>query len=148
MTSAPSKNPRSMGNRKKGSERIYYVSRYLYERNFRSLSNILKRVNQFLFRAYIPPAVLIGKRLDLPHGGFGVVIHENVIIGDDAIIFHNVTIGNGGATIGDRVYIGTGAIIVGKIRIGDDVTIGANTFVDFDVPSGSTVVGQKGTIIK
>jgi len=59
-----------------------------------------------------------------------------------------VTIGNGGASIGDRVYIGTGSIIPGKVKICNDVAIGANTFVNFDVPSGSTVDGQKGTIIK
>lgn len=148
MTFIKSENPRSMGYKAHGAERIYYLSRYFYEKKFRRISNTFKRINQFIFRVYIPPGVIIGKRLDLPHGGFGVVIHAGVIIGDDAIIFHNVTIGNGGASIGDRVYIGTGSIIVGKIRIGDDVTIGANTFVNFDVPSGSTVVGQKGTIIK
>ncbi|MFW8602468.1 hypothetical protein ACOHYD_13425, partial [Desulfobacterota bacterium M19] len=46
----------------------------------------------------------------------------------------------------DRVYIGAGAVILGNITIGDDVAIGANTVVNFDVPSNSTVVGVRGRI--
>ncbi len=86
--------------------------------------------------------------MQLNHGGFGVIMHRNVKIGDDAIIFQNVTIGNGGASIGDRVYIGAGAVIIGSITIGNDVSIGANTVVNFDVPDKSTVVGVKGRILK
>lgn len=74
-------------------------------------------------------------------------MHRDTIIGDDAIIFHNVTIADGGITIGDRVYIGTGATILGPISIGDDVVIGSNTFIDFDIPSNSKVVGYKARII-
>lgn len=107
----------------------------------------MKRINQILFHVNIPPQAKIGKRLELAHGGFGIVINKNTVIGDDAIIFHNVTIGNGGARIGHRVYIGTGAVIIGSVIIGDDVTIGANTVVNFDVPSGCTVVGQKAKIL-
>ena len=75
-------------------------------------------------------------------------MHEDTIIGDDAIIFHNVTIANGGARIGHRVYIGTGSIIIGAVKIGDDVIIGANTVASFDVPNGATVIGPKGTILE
>lgn len=56
-------------------------------------------------------------------------------IGFGSVISHNVTIGNGGARIGNRVYIGCCAAILGNINIGDDVAIGANTVVNFDVPS-------------
>ncbi len=76
-----------------------------------------------------------------------MIMHHNVRIGDDAILFQNVTIGNGGASIGDRVYIGAGAVILGRITIGNDVLIGANTVVNFDVPDNSTVVGVKGRVI-
>ena len=107
----------------------------------------MKRLNQFFFHVNIPPQVSIGKRLILPHGGFGVIINKKTQIGDDAIIFQNVTIGNVGALIGNRVVIGAGAVILGGIEIGDDVYIGANTFLNFDVPSQSTVVGPKGKII-
>lgn len=144
-----SKNPRSVDCRSWGVERIYYLSNRMCNSGkiCRVFSILLKRINQFIFHVNIPPQVTIGKRLDLPHGGFGIVMHNDTIIGDDAIIFHNVTIGNGGARIGDRVYIGTGAVIVGAVKIGDDVTIGANVVITFDIPDNMTVVGQKNRII-
>lgn len=38
------------------------------------------------------------------------------------------------------------AVIVGNITIGDDVLIAANSFVNFDVPSHSIVIGNPGTV--
>ncbi len=142
------KNPRSFPHKKWGAERLYYLSHALHLKGFKRSAYFFKYFSMLLFRCFIPPEVTIGKRLDLPHGGFGVVIQKNTIIGDDAIIFHNVTIANGGACIGDRVYIGTGAVIIGAVQIGNDVVIGANTVVDFDIPDKATVVGQTGKIIK
>lgn len=133
-----------------GCEAIYYLSHRLWERGFYRFALLVKYLNVILFRTYIDCPARIGVRLDLPHGGFGVVIGPSVTIGDDAIIFHNVTIGHakpGPVTIGDRLYAGAGATILGPIRIGDDVTIGANTVVTFDVPDGATVVGQKARTI-
>ena len=48
--------------------------------------------------------------------------------------------------IGNRVYIGLNSSVVGGIHIGDDVLIAANTFVNFDVPSHSVVIGSPGVI--
>lgn len=143
---AKSKNYKAVYHRKWGTERIYYLSHSLSKSGWCKLSYLFKYLNLIIFRCFIPPEVVIGKRLDLPHGGFGVVIHRNTKIGDDAIIFHNVTIAEGGAIIGDRVYIGTGAVIIGSVVIGDDVKIGANCIVNFDVPSNSTVVSPIASI--
>lgn len=140
-------NPKAIQRRRWGAEKIYYISHYLLLHNFRRLSYLLKYVNMMIFRNYIPPEVKIGQRLDLPHGGFGVIMHKDTIIGDDAVILHNVTIADGGVEIGDSVYIGTGTTILGPAKIGDNVIIGANTFVNFDIPSDYKAVGQKGRII-
>jgi serine O-acetyltransferase len=78
------------------------------------------------------------------------VIGPEVIIGDDAILLHNVTIGHarqGPVVIGDRFFAGTGAIIIGPLHIGHGVTVGANTTVTFDVPDECTVVSEKARII-
>lgn len=48
--------------------------------------------------------------------------------------------------IGNRVSVGANAVIVGKITIGDDVLIAPNSFVNFDVPSHSIVLGNPGKI--
>lgn len=140
-------NPRYVAHHQWGAERLYYLSHWLWKKKLRFCAYLIKYINMFIFRNFIPPEVQIGQRLDLPHGGFGVIIQENTIIGDDAIIFHNVTLANGNIEIGHRVYIGTGAIIIGPAKIGDDVAIGANTLVNYDVPSKSTVVGPKGRVL-
>jgi serine O-acetyltransferase len=145
-----SKNRRYWPHAQWGCEAIYYLSHTLWMRGFKRLALLVKYLNVMLFRTYIDCPAKIGVRLDLPHGGFGVVIGPDVTIGDDAIIFHNVTIGHakpGPVIIGDRLYAGTGARILGPLRIGDDVTIGANAVVTFDVPDGATVVGQKAHMI-
>jgi serine O-acetyltransferase len=133
-----------------GSERLYYLSHALWKHSLRRLALLFKYLNIFLFRAYIDCPASIGARLDLPHGGFGVVIGYDGRIGEDAIIFHNVTIGHakpGPVVIGDRFCAGAGATIIGPVHIGNDVTVGANTTVNFDVPDGTTVVGTKARII-
>ena len=97
----------------------------------------------------IPATCKIGKRLRLEHGGNGVVIHAKSIIGDNARIFHQVTLGintfdrdnYGAPVIGDNVYIGCGVKIIGHVRIGDNVRIGANAVVTKDIPSNCTAVG-------
>lgn len=39
-------------------------------------------------------------------------------------------------------------MVLGEIKIGNNVTIGANCVIDFNVPDNTTVVGQKARIIK
>ena len=86
----------------------------------------------------------------------GVVIGETSIIGKNCVIFHGVTIGGTGKhrdkrhpTIGNNCFIGTHATLLGPITIGDDVRIGAETvIINRDVPSGCTVVGAPGKIVK
>lgn len=92
----------------------------------------------------------------LPHGVCGVFISSGAIIGDNCTIFHQVTIGSntiknsigrGAPLIGNNVYIGCGAKIIGNVKVGDNVRIGANCVVTSDVPPNSTVVLQKPRII-
>ena len=44
--------------------------------------------------------------------------------------------------------IGAGACVLGKIVIGDNVTIGANAVVTKDIPSDSVVIGNPAVIVK
>ncbi len=67
---------------------------------------------------------------------------------------HGVTLGReyrgkrqGAPNIGNRVWIGPGAVIVGKVRIGDDSLIAPNSFVNFDVPDNSVVIGNPGKVV-
>ena len=88
---------------------------------------------------------------NLPHGLYGIIISKNAVIGEKCTIFHQVTIGEGkgGAPkIGDNCCIGAGAKIVGKIRVGNNVRIGANCVVVEDIPDNCTVVLEKPRIIR
>jgi serine O-acetyltransferase len=49
--------------------------------------------------------------------------------------------------LGNKVWVGANAVIVGNITIGDDVLIAPLSYVNFDVPSHSIVIGNPGKII-
>ena len=77
----------------------------------------------------------------------GIFVSAEAKIGKNVNISQGVTIGvaghgakRGSPTIGDNVYIAPGAKIFGKIKIGNDVKIGANAVVYKDIPEGATVV--------
>lgn len=94
----------------------------------------------------LPCEAEIGRGFTIEHVG-GIVVSGDARIGTDCIIRQGVTIGlrhkelRGSPTIGDRCDIGAGAKLLGPIRIGNDVAIGANAVVLCDVPSGHYAVG-------
>lgn len=111
------------------------------------LARFVAEISRWLTGIEIHPGATLGKRLVIDHG-FGVVIGETAVIGDDCIIFHGVTLGGlkfdpvkRHPTVGNKVMIGTGAKILGPITIGDGALIGANAVVIRDVPPGATMVG-------
>ena len=81
----------------------------------------------------------------------GIVIGETATIGNDCTIYHGVTLGGTGKDkkkrhpdLGDNVLVGCGAKILGPIKIGDNVKIGANSVVLKDVQKNTTIVGIPG----
>jgi serine O-acetyltransferase len=102
---------------------------------------------KFLFGIEIHPAAVIGRRFVIDHG-VGVVIGATAIIGDDVLMYHQVTLGareNTTAkrhpTIGDHVVLGAGSKIIGDIVVGSYSYVGANAVVSKNVPQYSTAVG-------
>jgi len=102
----------------------------------------------------IHPKARIGNRFFIDHGE-GVVIGETTIIGDDVLIYQQVTLGGTGAehgkrhpTIGNNVIIGAGAKVLGNITIGNNVRIGAGSVVIDNVPDDCTVVGVPGRVVQ
>lgn len=81
----------------------------------------------------------------LPHP-YGITIHSGAVIGHNVVIMQQVTIGARhdstlAPVIEDHVFIGAGAKIIGGVRIGHHVKVGANAVVSKDVPPNFTVVG-------
>ncbi len=94
----------------------------------------------------IPLNCQIAGGLLLPHPN-GVVIHPSASIGPNCLILQQVTI-VGEVKIGGHVDIGAGAKIIRAVRIGDHAKIGANAVVLQDVPAGATAVGIPAKIIQ
>lgn len=93
--------------------------------------------------ADVPLNCQLGGGLLMPHPN-GIVIHPDVRVGPNCLIFQQVTLGSNGhgvPTIGGHVDIGAGAKVLGPLQVGDDARIGANAVVIHDVPAGCTVVG-------
>lgn len=130
---------------------LHRVAHHFYILKLYFLARLVAEISRWLTGIEIHPGATLGKRLVIDHG-FGVVIGETAVIGDDCIIFHGVTLGGlkfdpvkRHPTVGNKVLIGTGAKILGPIQIGDGAMIGANSVVVRDVPAGATVVGPLAT---
>src|SRR5579871_1714468 len=114
---------------------FYRVSHWLWTRKWLLLGRFVSHLGRLLTGIEIHPGATIGRRFFIDHG-MGVVIGETADIGDDVLIYQGVTLGGTGKdtgkrhpTIGDGVVIGTGATILGNIRVGDHVKIGAGSVV-------------------
>jgi serine O-acetyltransferase len=114
---------------------------------------MVSQLSRTLTGIEIHPGARIGRRFFIDHG-MGVVIGETSEIGDDVLLYQGVTLGGTGKdtgkrhpTIGNGVVIGTGAKILGNIRIGDFVKVGAGSVVVRPVPDHSTVVGVPGRVV-
>ena len=134
---------------------LYYkISHYFYIKKHFLIARYISEKAKRKTGIEIHPGATIGKGLFIDHGT-GVVIGETAIIGNNATLFHGVTVGGTGKekgkrhpTIGNNVFIGSGAKILGNIIIGDNVKIGANAVILKNVPSNVTIVGVPGKIVK
>lgn len=115
----------------------------------------LKLWYKFLFNYYkrkymveLSEKTEIGEGLYFGHP-YCITINPNSILGKNVNIHKGVTIGQenrgkrkGYPKIGNNVWVGVNSTIVGAIKIGDDVLIAPNTFVNRDIPDHSVVFGN------
>lgn len=101
-------------------------------------------------KVWIPPKTTIGADFHIIHAEGSLSIHPDAVIGDRVGVMHNVTIGTnmgpGAPVIGNDVFIGVNSAVLGAIRIGDRVRIGACTCVTTNVPPDSIAVGSPARI--
>ena len=132
----------------------YRFAHRLYKWHLPLLARMISYITRIMTGIEIHPAARIGRRFFIDHGE-GVVIGETTIIGDDVLLYQQVTLGGTGKdlgkrhpTVGNHVIIGAGAKVLGDIIIADHVRIGAGSVVIEDVPSHSTVVGVPGRVVQ
>jgi serine O-acetyltransferase len=123
----------------------YRIAHLLWNLKLKLLARIYSNWIRAVTGIEIHPAAKIGRRFFIDHG-MGVVIGATAIVGDDVMIYHDVTLGarTGGSgkrhpTIGNNVVIGAGARVIGDISVGNGVKIGANMVVTKSVPASTNV---------
>jgi serine O-acetyltransferase len=119
---------------------------------FSAIYKLLKLLSEILTGIELPCEAIVGRRFRIDHFG-GIIISGDTVFGEDCVVRNGVTVGlrhggkRGSPVIGSRVDIGAGAKILGPIRIGDDVAIGANAVVLIDVPPNSVAVGVPARVL-
>ena len=123
---------------------------------------VLKAAGWFMHKAVeiaagicIPPDIDIGPGLYIGHFGgifFGTDVRDGVRVGMYCNISQENTIGFGGRgenrgvpKLGDFVHLGAGAKVIGRIRIGDNVAVGA--VVTKDLPDNAVAAGVPARVI-
>lgn len=127
---------------------------WLYRRRLFFLARLVSQWSRFWTGIEIHPGASVGRRLVIDHGA-GIVIGETAEIGDDCLIYQQVTLGGTGKdvgkrhpTLGSNVMVGAGAKILGPITIHDNTRIAAGAVVLQDVPEGATAVGVPAQIVR
>ncbi len=133
---------------------IHRLAHKLYGAGWPVLARVISQFSRALTGIEIHPGAKIGRRFFIDHG-MGVVVGETAEVGDDVLLYQGVTLGGTGKekgkrhpTLGNHVVVGTGAKILGSIKIGDHVKIGAGSVVVHPVPDHSTVVGVPGRVVR
>ena len=133
---------------------FHRLAHRLYQAGWFTLARAISQLSRTLTGIEIHPGARIGRRFFIDHG-MGVVIGETSEIGDDVLVYQGVTLGGTGKdtgkrhpTIGNGVVIGTGATVLGNIRVGDHVKIGAGSVLLRSVQDHSTVVGVPGRVVR
>jgi serine O-acetyltransferase len=102
----------------------------------------------------IHPGATVGRRVFIDHG-FGVVIGETAVIGDECTIDQGATLGGTSLAKGEKrhptlergVIVGAGAKVLGGFTVGALAKIGSNSVVMKEVPAGATAVGNPAHIV-
>lgn len=158
-------------------ERLWRASIALAQRGHWMLAFWLKHLNGLLYHNSLSPGASVGRGVWLGHNGLGIVVNSNVEIGDNVLIWHQVTLAAGrpvrpardGAgenghrpppregpgvskiVIEDNVTLGAGVIVIAPrgatLRIGSGAKIGAGTVVTGDVPSRAKLVGARPRLV-
>jgi serine O-acetyltransferase len=124
----------------------YGVRPAIVRKLFSGLYRVLFKLVQILTGIEFPCEAVVGRNFIIDHFG-GIIVSGYARFGDDCRIRNGVVVGlrrvdeKCAPVIGNHVDIGAGAKLLGPIRVGSNVEIGANAVVLCDVPDNSIAVG-------
>ena len=132
---------------------LHRVAHKLHRQGVPVLPRLISHFGRFITGIEIHPGARIGRRFFVDHG-MGVVIGETAEIGNDVLLYQDVTLGIYHAhdarslrgtkrhpTLGDGVIVGVGAKILGSVTVGEGATVAPGAVVTKDVEPHTTVVG-------
>lgn len=140
---------------------VYRLSNRIYRSNLPHFIKKMLLIFAVIWQKWIeiltgislPYSINIGPEFYIGHFG-GIIINSSVKIGANCNISQGVTIGVSGRgdkrgvpIIGNNVYIGANAVIAGKLKVGDNCVIAANSLVVESIESNKTVMGVPAKII-
>lgn len=134
---------------KNTSRRVSIFNKIMY------LYYLLKHRKQSLkYNMYISPNI-VGEGFKIVHPGFRRIDKVVKRIGKNCTVLPMVLFGKktpeqkfGCIEVGDNCYFGTGCVILGPVKIGNNVTVGAGAVVTKDIPDDCTVAGVPAKEIK
>ena len=141
----------SRGNDLRGFWRLYRRQQRARTRLGRDFWTFFLSRSAHRHGGYVGPGAVFAGEPSLPHGLHGVFVSRYAVVGRGCRIYQNVTIGevDGQAPVlGDGCLIGAGAVLVGGIRVGNRVRVGAGAVVCTDIPDGCTVVAQPARVLR
>lgn len=132
---------------------LHRLAHRLWGAGWRLLGRWISHLARWLTGIEIHPGATIGRNFFIDHG-MGVVIGETAVIGDNVMLYHQVTLGGTSLEKGKRhptvendVIIGAGAKVLGNITVGVGARVGSNAVVVADVAPGVTVVGIPAKVV-
>lgn len=130
----------------------YTIGSKLIRIPFSLMYKFLYKVVQILTGIEMPCEVPVGKNFRIDHFG-DIIVSGFARFGDNCIIRNGVTVGLKrvddpcAPQLGNNVNIGTGAKVLGRITVGNNVDIGANTVLMVDVPDDHIAAGIPAKLI-
>jgi serine O-acetyltransferase len=132
---------------------LHRVAHALHRLGAHLPARLLSHLTRWLTGIEIHPGALIGRRVFIDHG-MGTVIGQTAVVEDDCTLYQGVTLGGTGKrqgkrhpTVGRGSVVGAGAKVLGDIRLGANVKVGAGSVVVRDVPDHCTVVGVPARVV-
>lgn len=89
----------------------------------------------------------LGYGVVIPHWGT-IVVNPNSRIGNFAVLQTSTCIAGGGKVIGDGLYLAVGSQIVGKLTLGNNVTIASHSMVNKSFGDNVLLVGAPAFVKK